>query len=258
MLGECSCEVGVLSYPAYKLYEPQNVPMPVADGLWTVDGPMVLFGPRRLRVPCPTRMTVIRLEEDGIALHSPIAFSDALSERLKPLGSIRCLIAPNSYHYLHIAAWAEQYPDADVWVARGLADRTQLPQRAVALAGPLPRPLATTLDCVEVDGGWKELVFLHRPSRTVIFTDLLQNFEPARVQGLLARALLHLFGATGRPPMASLEMRIEARRRGKCVEVERAFQVIRSWKPERMLIAHGTQVAGDTTAILDEALCWAD
>jgi len=242
--------------PRYRAYEPQKAPVCVADGLWTVEGATVLFGKRPLWVPCPTRMTVIALEDRGLALHSPVAFDDGLLSKLQSLGPIRCLIAPNSFHFLHVGAWAENLPDADVFVARGVERKPQLPARSRVISGQVPESLAATLEMVEVDGGWKELVFLHRRSRTVIFTDLVQNFDLSRVEGRLAKAILRLAGAAGAPPGASIELRMLARLNGKRARVAEGFRVIRDWQPDRVLIAHGAQPQGPASTLLENAFCW--
>jgi hypothetical protein len=42
-------------------YPPLNSLKRVADDVWVVDGPLIRFGPPLMRMPLPTRMTVIRL-----------------------------------------------------------------------------------------------------------------------------------------------------------------------------------------------------
>ena len=45
------------------LYPPLNRLKPVAGNVFIVDGPAIRFGPPGLKMPFPTRMTVLRLEE---------------------------------------------------------------------------------------------------------------------------------------------------------------------------------------------------
>jgi len=144
-----------------------------------------------------------------------------------------------------------------VFVARGLERKPQLPTHLAVISRQAPNLIADTLDMVEVDGGWKELVFLHRRSQTVIFTDLVQNFELPRVDGRLAKLALWVAGATGAPPRASIELRVLAKRNGKRDRVAQSFQTIRGWNPDRVLIAHGAQPEGPASALLEKAFLWA-
>jgi hypothetical protein len=65
---------------AYAPYEPLNVPKAIAPGVWLVDGPEIWFGYfAGLKLPFPTRMTIVRLPDGGLWLHSPTKPTDALS-----------------------------------------------------------------------------------------------------------------------------------------------------------------------------------
>lgn len=59
-------------------------------------------------------------------------------------------------------------------------------------------------------GSFTEVVFFHRPSRTLIVTDLMQNFEARRIQSALVRMLLIIGGATGPNGRPSIEIRLAA------------------------------------------------
>src|SRR3546814_11828904 len=43
-------------------YPPLNVLKPVCRDIWIVDGPLIGFGALGIRLPFPTRMTIVRLE----------------------------------------------------------------------------------------------------------------------------------------------------------------------------------------------------
>ena len=57
-------------------YPPLNTLKPVADAVWIVDGPMIRFDVLGLRLPFPTRMTLIRLA-GGLFVHSPTPLTPA-------------------------------------------------------------------------------------------------------------------------------------------------------------------------------------
>ena len=56
------------------LYEPINVYKRVAQDIGTVDGPLEYLTSAGIRMPMPftTRMTVVRLENGDLFLHSPM------------------------------------------------------------------------------------------------------------------------------------------------------------------------------------------
>jgi hypothetical protein len=63
----------------------------VAPGLWVVERPQRFAG-----AELGARMTVIRLADGGLFVHSPVALDPALSRELTALGEVRCVIAPTN------------------------------------------------------------------------------------------------------------------------------------------------------------------
>jgi len=242
----------------YHPYSPQGVPVEVAKDIWTIEGGVVQYAIGPVKVPCPTRMTVLHDGAGGLLLHSPVELSSQLVDALAEIGTVAYLMAPNSFHYLHLNAWAEAFPLAEVLVAPAIPSHASLPERAQIIRREPSNRLKNVVDCIEVDGGsWVELALLHRPSRTLILTDLIQNFETGRMQGVLAKALLTIGGATGQPPSASIEMRLAALLHRKKKGIRKSFQAIKDWRPERILIAHGASLSGPPHHILHQAFNWA-
>src|SRR6516162_5900342 len=77
---------------ASPLYEPINVYKPLAPDIGIVDGPFeyLTVGGVRLPLPFTTRMTVVRLSNGELFLHSPITFDRGMAEELREFG-ISCL-----------------------------------------------------------------------------------------------------------------------------------------------------------------------
>ena len=89
------------------IYPPIDVPKPVADGVWIVDsGPLKAFG-----LSLPVRMTVVRLANGDLWLHSPTRYDDALRAELEGHGRIRHLVAPNVAHWMFVRDWQQRCPD---------------------------------------------------------------------------------------------------------------------------------------------------
>ena len=162
-----------------------------------VDGPVVrmryLFG----SLPFTTRMTVARLPSGRLWLHSPIEPTPGLLAEVRALGRVAALVAPNRLHWMHLADWQAACPDAETWGAPGLIGTAG--QRGFridheledipppAWGGAIAQVLVASLFMTEA-------VFLHRPSSTLILTDLIENFERGRVRGGFLRFLMQLGG----------------------------------------------------------------
>ena len=64
-------------------YPPLDVLKPVAQSVWIVDsGPIKAMG----LIPLPIRMTVLRLHDGSLILHSPTRFDGALRQSLQEIG----------------------------------------------------------------------------------------------------------------------------------------------------------------------------
>src|SRR6266542_2625955 len=85
------------------LYEPTKVYKPLAPDIGIVDGPFeyLTVGGIRLPLPFTTRMTVVRISNGDLFLHSPIKFNERLAEELHGLGRVRHLVSPNQSHCWH-------------------------------------------------------------------------------------------------------------------------------------------------------------
>ena len=242
--------------PAYRSYLPQCEPQQLADDLWIVDGPEVGYRFAGLTLPCPTRMTVVRIGR-ALWLHSPICLSPLLVAKLAELGQVKWIVAPNSFHHTHIAAWASQYPAAECHISPDLAARFESTLPGAPMLGGSPAPAwASALDQYQVDlGTFIETIFFHRSSRALIVTDLLQNFEADRIRNPATRFVLWAGGATGPCGKASIDIRLPARRHR--ARLRAAVKHMLDWAPQRIVLTHGKCYDTDIETELRRAFRWA-
>ena len=64
-------------------------------------------------------MTVIRLREGELFLHSPVALDPELQREPDALGTVPFAVAPNRMHHLFIRDYIEAYPKAALFAAPG-------------------------------------------------------------------------------------------------------------------------------------------
>lgn len=82
--------------PGYRPYEPQLQLRPWTDDIWTVEGPEISYRLWGLTLPCPTRMTIIRLPDGELWVHSQVACMPDLVAAVEALGPVAAIIAPNA------------------------------------------------------------------------------------------------------------------------------------------------------------------
>ncbi|HBS50910.1 MAG TPA: DUF4336 domain-containing protein [Rhodobacteraceae bacterium] len=220
------------------LYEPLNTLKPVAPHIWLIDGPSIRF----YGLPFSTRATVVRLGSGELWVHSPTKLTTGLASELKGLGPVAHLVAPNWIHYAHVAEWQEAFPDAISWAAPGAAERAASKGMALHFdrdLGPeAEAPWEGEIDQMIVEGSrvHREAVFFHPASRTLILTDLIENFEPGKMPWYL-RPLLRLGGVMD--PDGKMPRDMRASFLGHRDRLRAAVERMIAWQPERVILAHG-------------------
>lgn len=200
------------------------------EGLWTVDHPL-----RVGLLAIGSRMTIVRLSDGGLFLHSPVPLPPPLHAALEGEGPVRHVVAPNRLHHLFLADAARAFPGAEAWVAPGLpAKRRDLPAHRV-LGDATEAAWKADLEQHLVEGApaLSEVVFFHRATRTLLLTDLA--FHVRRAPGLLTRLFWRANGALGRfgpTRMVRLVLRDRA-------AVRRSLDRILAWDFERVTLTHG-------------------
>lgn len=224
---------------------------PFGRDIWTHDGASVVGA---LGFHYPTRMAVVRLAAGGLFIWSPTDLTPELRREIDGLGTVRCLVAPNTMHHTFISGWKQAWPEADLFALPQLAaKRADLPVDAMLTESP-PDAWRSEIDQVilPATGIMTEAVFFHRASGTVLFTDLLQNLPPSWYSGwraLIARLDLMLMPEPGVPRKFRLAFTDKAATRA-------AIRQVLTWPVERVLMAHGTPVTADAPAYLHRAFGW--
>ncbi len=223
----------------YVAYAPLNTPKAFADEVWVVDGPEIGLRYFGLTLPFPTRMTVVRLSAGALWVHSPIAWDDRLGEALAGLGTVRHLVAPNTLHYAYLPDWQARFPEARSYGPPRLTEKARRPVSVDETLGDEPAAAwgDTFCQCLVAGSLLTEVDFFHRPSRTLILTDLIENFEPSRVRSTLLRWAMKAFGAADPDGKAPFDMQLSFL--GHRSDVRTAARRMIAWAPERIVIAHG-------------------
>ena len=156
--------------------QPYGTWQELAPSVWVLEGEWYETRFKR-------RMTAIRTAE-GLWVHNPFAMDEAGYRALEQLGTPRWILAPNRMHASDCGAAHARFPQAELAVPRSLLRKFSGATELRAGFGP------PEIEVIEVQGTrWmEEWVFFHRPSGTLIVTDLLFNME-----------------MDGEPPLSSFE-----------------------------------------------------
>jgi hypothetical protein len=98
-----------------------------------------------------------------------------------------------------------------------------------------------------------EIVLFHRRSRTLVLTDLIENFEPQRL-GVAMRLLTRLAGAQDPNGGTPRDMRATFARYRR--DLRAAVETMIGWNPQRVVLAHGRWYERDGGQELRRAFRW--
>ena len=219
--------------------------------IWLASGPEVTAA---LGFHYPTRMAVIRLTGGELFVWSPVALDTSLRRELDALGTVRFLVAPNSLHHVFVSDWKSAYPHARIFAAPGLAPKRPDLALQDELSDAAPDFWKDEIDQVIVSGNriTTEVVFFHRSSRTVLFTDLVQQFPEGWFAGWRAFVARWDLMVTARPTVPR-KFRVAFSSRDKA---RRAIAQILGWPIEALVMAHGTPVREGGHEAVEFAFDW--
>ena len=202
----------------------------LAPNLWVAERPLKLF-----TGDIGARMTVVRLHDGGRFLHSPVRLDAQTRSALEALGPVRAVVAPSKVHHFFVGDYVSAYPDAAVHGAPGLAAKRPRLRFDHVLGDEAPGAWRDDIEQHVFRGApvLNEVVFLHRPTRTLVLTDLAFNVPAERTSG--ARVFYWLVGAAGRfGPHRMVRAFIRDRRAAR----ESVDRLLR-WDFDRVIVSHG-------------------
>ncbi len=222
---------------------------PLAPDVWTARRPLRMLG-----VELGTRMTVVRLDDGALFVHSPVALDPALRAAVDALGPVRFIAAPNRWHHLFAGEWAAAYPGAALYGVPGLPEKRRDLAFAAVLGGDgrdLPWSGGLAHRLIEGAPIFNEVVFFHRASGTLLASDLAFNIGPD--SPWLTRTAFRAMRHYDRLGWSWAERRLFVRDRAA---LRRSMTALLDWEPERMVLAHGRLVEEAAVTRLRGAFAW--
>lgn len=218
---------------------------PFAEDLWVVARRVRFFG-----LETGTRMTVVRLADGGLFIHSPVALDAELRAAIDALGPVRAVVAPSRFHHLHVGDWLRAYPDAVYGGCPGLAKkRPDLAFHLVLGDRPHERWAADLQQVYFSARREDEVDFYHPKSRTFICADALLNLSTHDYAS--TRFVAGLMGNSA-PGLGWMEPLMVRDRRVARREVDRMLE----WDFDKVVLAHGALLEADGKTALRAAYAW--
>ena len=221
----------------------------IASNIWEIARPI-----RNTKFNIGTRMTIVRLADGGLWIHSPVKFDQPLKAAVDSLGEVKFIVAPNQYHHLFVTPWIEAYPNAAFCcVSALLKKRPELkPTLVLDQTDVQQLPWQDSLKTCIVRGSkmFTEADFLHIPSRTLIITDFAFNIPPQ--PSVFFNLFLKIWGVYDRFSPSRL-LRAFCRDRE---EVRRCYHVMAAWDFDRIVLAHGSIVTSGGKQKFQTAFAW--
>lgn len=191
-----------------------------------------------------SRMTVVKMTDGSLWLHSPIRLDADLVRQLQALGEVKYIVAPNKAHHLFAGDALATFPDAHLFGAPGLREKRPDLTSLQELTREIPTAWQTDLDQIFVEGipFGNETVWLHRASGTLIVTDLLQWWQGDL--SLPARLFAQL---TGVRKSLAIPTTVNWMIKDKAA-LTKSARAILDWPFDRLIVAHNSVIEKDAYA----------
>lgn len=207
-----------------------------------------------LGIPFGTKMTVVKLSSGDLWLHSPVNPNIQMFNNVSSLGQVSCLVAPNKLHHLYIKPWSEHFDSATVWVEPQLANRNLDFRFDKVLSESVCDEWSHDFDQLLFKGSsiLSEAIFLHKSSKTLIVTDIIQNHDPEQ-ENLLWRFVKRLNSILAPNGGVPRDWRLTVRDRR---EARNSVDKILSWDFERLIVSHGICMKENAKPFVEQAFGW--
>jgi len=215
------------------------------ENLWSAEHE---FGWQAGLVRIPVRMTVIRVADGRLVLHSPIPITPELRADVGALGPVGFIVVPEA-HGRFAAEAREAYPDARLLAA----PRASRKRRSLGFDGSLadhpPEAWRGDVESFLVDGfRLNEVLLFHPASRTLVLTDLCFNIQ--RSSSAVARAFFRANGMWQHFGPSRIIRRLAVSSRAT---LRRSLERVLQWDFERIVPGHGDVIEHGGPAALRAA-----
>ncbi|MCJ1248737.1 hypothetical protein MMC30_005956 [Trapelia coarctata] len=246
----------------------------VTPNILTCSAPFARYG----KFKVGGRGTIVRLQNNSLAVFSPIALTPDVRTHLEELGNnVQYISALDYEHHIFISEWAKAFPNAKILGVEGLPEKRESSKET---AGNKFDHVWTrgNKDDFRVDPDFdrdfeyeyvgshanKELVFYYKPDKTLIEADLMFNLpateqysrtKEGAEQGVLTKLFVGFMNTQG---AAKWQKRFiwyapsAKDRKGFNQSIKR----INSWDFQRIIPCHGDVIENNAKGIFQTVFDW--
>ena len=186
-----------------------------------------------------SRMTVVRLANGNLFVHSPCEIDEKIKSAIDCLGKVEFIVAPGSYHYLYVASAQKAFPDAETFICPGVERRSPDIKFDWLLGDRPDERWKNDFEQVLIRGNriiW-EVVFYHKVTRILILVDLIENItdQTEDVSWVLRLWWKLVFRMWNNPkPAPEYQMGWNNKK-----AASKSLKRILDWDFEKVIISHG-------------------
>jgi len=247
-------------------------------GVTTLSVPFLRFG----MIKFGGRATIVKLTSGSLAVFSPVALTPTVQQVVAKLGgSVSYIAAPDLEHHIFLSTWAAAFPNAKILAPEGLAEKRAKMNASDKSVTVLPISTIFTAKgkesikvSEEFDADFeyeyvdahpnKELVFFHKPSKTLIEADLMFNlpateqYSKSGVDPTTGWATKIFAGLQNTKGDAKWQKRMlwYAFSSGDRSGFNASVQRINGWGFENIVPCHGDTILGEGKGIFEKVFQW--
>ena len=205
---------------------------------------------RFLGMQLGTRMTIIRLKNDKLFLHSPTKLSSKLIKQIDSLGKVAFIVSPNKLHHLFLNSYIKQYPKAIFYATPGLVKKRKDIYFNENLQDQPSNAWSDELDQMIFKGCafMEEVFFFHKISKTLIVADFIQSMHEHH--NFFERIVGRVGGIYNNPsPPRDLRFMLYLDRKN----TRKSIQRVNQWDFDKIIIAHGKLITKNAKEVFNNA-----
>ena len=173
----------------------------LAENLWRVEGALPHFSMRRV-------MSVVRLQDGRLLIHSAIALDEVAMKRLEAWGEPSILLIPHGRHRMDAPRYKRRYPALRVFAPPAVLRKAREVVNVDGTFADAPLDASASLELVDGTGDAEAALLVHsNDGLSVVLTEVVFDLEPPK--SALLRAALKFTGFGPGPvvtPVVKLEL----------------------------------------------------
>lgn len=158
----------------------------LSENVWRVEGALPRFSMRRV-------MTVVRLTDGRLLIHSAIALDAASMQRLEAWGTPAVLLIPHVRHRMDAPRYKHRYPQLQIFAPPAVLDKARAVVPVDGTYADAPLDASVSLELLDgMAGAEGVLVARSASGSSVVLNEVVFDLEPPK--NALLRSLMNLAG----------------------------------------------------------------